>query len=96
MDPTRCKPWYLSKGFVGPLVTAILFALRSTGVADIDTDTALGMLYQGAEFLGIAAGMLGRAVAETRITAGGRGACRAPVSPSSVAGGNASSEEPVR
>ena len=32
------KPWYLSKGFVGPLVTAMLFALRSLGIADIDPD----------------------------------------------------------
>ncbi|MFO1145640.1 MAG: hypothetical protein U1E33_03355 [Rhodospirillales bacterium] len=62
------KPWYLSKGFVGPLVTAMLFALRSLGIADIDPQTALGLLYQGAEFGGIIAGMVGRAMATTRLT----------------------------
>lgn len=62
------KPWYLSKGFVGPLVTAVLFALRSLGIADIDPQTALGFLYQGAEFAGIIAGMVGRAMATTRLT----------------------------
>ena len=62
------KPWYLSKGFVGPLVTAVLFALRSLGIADIDPQTALGFLYQGAEFGGIIAGMVGRAMATTRLT----------------------------
>ncbi|MFO1118884.1 MAG: hypothetical protein U1E38_01715 [Rhodospirillales bacterium] len=62
------KPWYLSKGFVGPLVTAVLFALRSLGIADIDPQTVLGCLYQGAEFGGIIAGMVGRAMATTRLT----------------------------
>lgn len=64
------KPWYLSKGFVGPLVTAVLFSLRSLGIADIDPETALGFLYQGAEFAGILVGMAGRAMATTRITLG--------------------------
>lgn len=64
------KPWYLSKGFVGPLVTAILFALRSTGVADIDAGSALGVVYQSAEFVGIIFGMAGRALARTRLTTG--------------------------
>lgn len=62
------KPWYLSKGFVGPLVTALLFSLRSLGIADIEPETAIGFLYQGAEFAGIIAGMAGRAMATTRLT----------------------------
>lgn len=62
------KPWYFSKGFVGPLVTAILFALRSLDIADIEPETAIGFLYQGAEFAGIIAGMVGRAMATTRLT----------------------------
>ncbi len=69
MSPVS-KPWYLSKGFVGPLVTAVLFSLRSLGIADIDPATAIGFLYQGAEFAGIFAGMVGRAVATTRLTLG--------------------------
>ena len=64
------KPWYLSKGFVGPLVTAVLFSLRNLGIADIDPATAIGFLYQGAEFAGILAGMIGRARATTRLTLG--------------------------
>lgn len=66
----QSKPWYLSKGFVGPMVTAVLFSLRSLGIADVDTDTVLGILYQGAEFAGIVAGMAGRAMAEKRLTLG--------------------------
>lgn len=64
----QSKPWYLSKGFVGPLVSAVLFSLRNLGIADIDTETALGVLYQGAEFAGIVAGMAGRAMAQKRLT----------------------------
>ncbi len=64
------KPWYLSKGFLGPLATAILFALRSLGIVDLDTDTVLGVLYQVAEFAGIVAGMVGRALAKDRLTLG--------------------------
>lgn len=66
----QTKPWYLSKGFVGPLVTAVLFSLRSLGIADIDTDTALGILYQGAEFAGILAGMAGRVMAQKSLSLG--------------------------
>jgi hypothetical protein len=64
------KPWYMSKGFIGPLVTAILFALRSLGIVDVDADTVLGVLYQGAEFGGIIIGMVGRALAKDRLTLG--------------------------
>jgi hypothetical protein len=64
------KPWYLSKGFVGPLVTAILFSLRNLGIADFDSDTVLGILYQSAEFVGIIAGMVGRAIAQKKLTLG--------------------------
>lgn len=66
----RSKPWYLSKGFVGPLVTAVLFSLRNLGIADIDTDTVLGILYNSAEFAGIVAGMAGRAMAQKRLSLG--------------------------
>jgi hypothetical protein len=64
------KPWYLSKGFVGPLVSAILFALRSLGIVDVDTDTALGAFYQIVEFVGLIIGMAGRALAKDKLTLG--------------------------
>jgi hypothetical protein len=64
------KPWYLSKGFIGPLVSAILFALRSLGIVDVDTDTALGALYQIVEFVGLITGMAGRALARDKLTLG--------------------------
>lgn len=66
----QTKPWYLSKGFVGPLVTALLFSLRNLGIADIDTDTALGIIYQGAELAGIIAGMAGRVMAKKSLSLG--------------------------
>ena len=69
MNPIS-KPCYLSKGFVGPLVTAVLFSLRSLGIADINPETVIGFLYQGAEFAGIVVGMAGRALATTRLTLG--------------------------
>jgi hypothetical protein len=64
------KPWYLSKGFLGPLVTAILFALRSLGIVDVDTNKALGVLYQVIEFVGLVIGMVGRALARDKLTLG--------------------------
>ncbi|MBK8174234.1 MAG: hypothetical protein IPK66_02775 [Rhodospirillales bacterium] len=64
------KPWYLSKGFVGPLVTAILFSLRNLGIVDVDADTALGVIYQFAEFSGVITAMAGRALAQKRLTLG--------------------------
>ena len=64
------KPWYLSKGFLGPLATAILFALRSLVIVNLDTDTVLGVLYQVAEFAGVVTGMVGRALAKDRLTLG--------------------------
>lgn len=81
------KPWYLSKGFVGPLVTAVLFSLRSLGIADIEPETAIGFLYQGAEFAGIIAGMIGRATATTRLTV-----VAAPAGGSSRTGGGLGGE----
>jgi hypothetical protein len=72
------KPWYLSKGFLGPLTTAVLFSLRNLGIADIDTETMLGILYQGTEFAGIVVGMVGRATARTRLTLG---PVQAPLTP---------------
>ena len=64
------KAWYLSKGFIGPLVTLILFVLRSLGIVDVDTDTTLGLVYQVLEFGGLITGMVGRALARDKLTLG--------------------------
>jgi hypothetical protein len=64
------KAWYLSKGFIGPLVTSILFALRSFGIVDVDTDTTLGLVYQVIEFGGLITGIVGRALARDKLTFG--------------------------
>ena len=64
------KPWYLSKGFVGPLVSAILFSLRNLGVVDLDDQTVLSVVYQGGEFVGIIFGMAGRAMAKKGLSLG--------------------------
>jgi hypothetical protein len=64
------KPWYLSKGFVGPLVSAILFSLRNLGVVDLDDQTVLSVVYQSGEFTGIIFGMAGRAMASKRLSLG--------------------------
>lgn len=64
------KPWYFSKGFLGPLVTAILISLRNLGVCDLDTDTTLGVIYDGIELLGAVFGITGRVCAKKKISFG--------------------------
>jgi hypothetical protein len=44
--------------------------LRSLGIVDLDTDTALGVLYQVVEFVGLITGMVGRALARDKLTLG--------------------------
>ncbi|MCP5364675.1 MAG: hypothetical protein H6905_05525 [Hyphomicrobiales bacterium] len=63
------KPWYLSKGFVGPLVTAILMLFRGLGVIDLDDQSTLTVVYQVIEFAGVALGAYGRATATKTIRA---------------------------
>ena len=63
------KPWYLSKGFVGPLVSAILFSLRSLGIVDLDDQTVLSVIYQASEFIGIIVGMVGQGDGPQRLVA---------------------------
>jgi hypothetical protein len=62
------KPWYLSKGFLGPLVTAVLICLRNLGFVDLDADTTLGVIYQGAELVGAIFGIIGRLYASKKVT----------------------------
>jgi len=63
------KPWYLSKGFVGPLIAAILMLLRGLGIVDLDDQTTLTVVYQVIEFVGVAVGAYGRATATKKIRA---------------------------
>lgn len=65
----QTKPWYLSKGFIGPLVTALLLALRNLGVVDLEPETTLAIVYQVVEFGGVVVGAYGRATANRRLTA---------------------------
>jgi hypothetical protein len=64
------KPWYRSMGFLGPLVAAVLYALRSLGVIDVDDQLIIKVACQGTEFAGIMLGLVGRALARTRLTLG--------------------------
>lgn len=67
VDITDSKPWYLSRGFIGPLSTAVLFALRQTGIVDLDNDATANVVYSVAEFAGLVIGMFGRARADKRL-----------------------------
>lgn len=57
------KPWYLSKGFLGPLVTALLMALSRSGVIDLEPQSIADTVYQVVEFTGVLLGAYGRAAA---------------------------------
>jgi hypothetical protein len=61
------KPWFLSKGFLGPAVTAILIALRYLGIVDLDENSTLEVVYHVAEFVGAALGAFGRATATKKL-----------------------------
>lgn len=63
MEQEAAKPWYLSKGFLGPLITAVLMALRNLGAIDLETEPTLAVLYTVIEFTGVAFGAYGRATA---------------------------------
>jgi hypothetical protein len=67
MQDEELKPWYLSKGFVGPLVTAVLMALRNFGIIDLDSDATLAAFYQMVEFGGVVIGAYGRATATRQL-----------------------------
>lgn len=61
------KPWYLSKGFVGPLVTVIVISLREFDVLYLEPDSVTEAVFQLLAVAGAAVGMLGRAVADKRL-----------------------------
>ncbi|MCU0892799.1 MAG: hypothetical protein MUD06_00500 [Rhodospirillales bacterium] len=65
---TETKPWYLSKGFVGPLVTVIALILENLGIMKIDPSGMSDIILQTIALLGAAVGMVGRAVASAQLT----------------------------
>jgi hypothetical protein len=62
------KPWFLSKGFVGPLITVVAIALDQLNVVKLDADSMSGIVFQFIALLGAALGMIGRALADKRLT----------------------------
>lgn len=62
------KPWFLSKGFIGPLIAVIAIVLENLGIMSIDSDSASEIIFQLIALVGAATGMLGRAVADKRLT----------------------------
>ncbi len=65
---TDTKPWFLSKGFVGPLVTVVALILENLGIMKIDPDGMSDIILQVVALLGAAVGMVGRAMASARLT----------------------------
>lgn len=65
---TDTKPWFLSKGFVGPLVTVIALILENLGIMKIDPSGMSDIILQIVALLGAAVGMVGRAMASARLT----------------------------
>ncbi|MCU0895248.1 MAG: hypothetical protein MUD06_13185 [Rhodospirillales bacterium] len=65
---TDTKPWYLSKGFVGPLVTVIALILENLGIMKIDPTGMSDIILQVIALLGAAVGMVGRAMASAQLT----------------------------
>ncbi len=65
---TDTKPWFRSKGFVGPLVTVIALILENLGIMKIDPSGMSDIILQIVALLGAAVGMVGRAMASARLT----------------------------
>ena len=66
---TNSKPWFLSKGFIGPLVTVIVLALQGLDVVSLDPESASETVLQLLAVAGAAVGMVGRALADKRLSA---------------------------
>lgn len=65
-DETQSKPWWLSRGVVGPLISVAAMGAQAAGV---DADVS-GLLSGALEFItvaGIALGWWGRVEAKTQI-----------------------------
>ncbi len=65
---TDTKPWFLSKGFVGPLVAVIAIALENMNIISLDANSVSDILFQMIALGGAALGMVGRAMADKRLT----------------------------
>lgn len=65
---TDTKPWFLSKGFVGPLVAVIAIALENMNIISLDANSISEMVFQMIALVGAALGMVGRAMADKRLT----------------------------
>lgn len=61
------KPWFFSKGFVGPLVTIIVIGLQQLDMLHLDPDGATQVVFQLIAAAGAAVGMIGRAMADKRL-----------------------------
>lgn len=61
------KPWFLSKGFIGPLVTVIVIVLQELNILSLDPDSTTQVIFQLLAVMGAAVGMVGRAVADKRL-----------------------------
>ncbi len=59
----EAKPWYVSKGFLGPLVTALLMALSGSGVIELEAQSVPAAVFQVLELAGVLLGAYGRAAA---------------------------------
>lgn len=65
---TDSKPWFLSKGFIGPLIAVVAIVLENLGVVSLDSDHVSELVFQFIALVGAALGMIGRAVADKRLT----------------------------
>lgn len=62
------KPWYLSKGFIGPLITVIVIALQNMNLVALDSAEISELAFQFVALGGAALGMIGRATADKRLS----------------------------
>ncbi|MBL8659857.1 MAG: hypothetical protein JNM75_08895 [Rhodospirillales bacterium] len=65
---TDTKPWFLSKGFVGPLIAVVAIALENMDIIALDSNSVSDIVFQMIALAGAAFGMIGRAVADKRLT----------------------------
>lgn len=65
---TESKPWFLSKGFLGPLIACLAIILENSGIMSLDSEKVSELVFQFIALCGAALGMVGRAVADKRLT----------------------------
>ena len=62
------KPWYFSKGVIGPVAALVSFIGTQLGWWDADAATIEGWIVQGVQIVGVILGLFGRVVADKKIT----------------------------